>query len=86
MTAKLKNLWISERVGTGEKTIRADFDNDRHYEVVIQHPTGAMQVAYALDNMAHMIAHDPNLTPNGELNGDLPKDTTEQTDSSSAPT
>jgi hypothetical protein len=64
MTPKLTKLWTAERVETGEQTIRADFSNDRHYEVVILHPGDAEQVARAMFDMASMIARDPHLVPN----------------------
>lgn len=66
MQPKLTNLFIGRRgdAATGEQTIRADFSNDRHYEVVIRHPANAEQVAKAMLEMAHMIGRDPLLTPN----------------------
>lgn len=62
MQTKLTKLWTDKRAGTGEQTIRADFSNDRHYEVVIGNPGNTDQVARAMFNMAHMIGTDPLLT------------------------
>ena len=64
MQPKLTKLWTDKRVGTGEQTIRADFSNDMHYEVVIIHPANAEQVSRAMFDMANMIGRYPRLTPN----------------------
>ena len=61
MQAKLTRIWTDIRVGTGEQTIRADFGNDMHYEVVICRPGGAEQVARAMFDMATMIDRDTRL-------------------------
>ena len=56
---KLIKLWI----GTvhGQQSVRADFSNDRHYEVVIHRPGHAEHVSDALFRMAEIIATDPHL-------------------------
>jgi len=66
MQPKLTKLWIGQQgdAVTGKQTIRADFSNDRHYEVVISHPANAEQVARALLQMSSMIRLDPLLTHN----------------------
>jgi hypothetical protein len=57
----ISKLWLDVRAGTGERKVRADFTNDRHYEVVIDQPGHAEQIAYALFQLGHAIATDTNL-------------------------
>lgn len=65
MQPKLTKLWIGERVDTEEHTIRADFSNDRHYEVTIRRPADSSMVARALFDLSIMIRKDPHLRLGG---------------------
>jgi hypothetical protein len=59
MSPKLEKLWMSKF--DGKKTLRLDWDNDRHHEVVIEAHASADEVRSALLQMAVMIDNDIHL-------------------------
>jgi hypothetical protein len=61
MKIELSKIWLDDY--NGRKSFRADFSNDRHFEVVIGWPHEAGQVAAALLGLASMIGRDPHLKP-----------------------
>lgn len=70
MKPKLTKIWIIDNrnrkphTSDGLLAIRADFDNDRHYESAISYPYDRDAVAFALHRMAVTIGSDPLLVPN----------------------
>lgn len=75
MKPKLTKLWVNDRRNKTPNvlddilSLRAVFDNDRHYEVRISYPYDNKSLAFALHSMAHMIESDPLLSPNDKLRG-----------------
>lgn len=67
MKPKLTKIWIDDRrnktphAADDVLAIRADFDNDRHYEARIAYPYDNNALAAALHGMAAMISKDPLL-------------------------
>lgn len=67
---KLTKIWIEDCRNTTQNiqedvlSLRADFDNDRHYEERISYPYDNNSLAFALHSMAHMIESDPLLSQN----------------------
>lgn len=62
MEPTVTKFWLDESLG--EKALRADFSNDRHYLVVIQRPHGNEQLAQAMIELALNIRRDKHLTTN----------------------
>ncbi len=60
MATKLERVWLGDGPG-GTKSIRLDWDNDRHHEVVIGPVCDADAVREALLQMAHLVGRDPHL-------------------------
>lgn len=63
MTPKLTKLWHNE-MDTPIfflVELRADFDNDLHYSVMVEEPHGPREIARALDMMAGLIFEDLHL-------------------------
>lgn len=69
MKPRLTKIWVDDRrnvtpdIAKDVLAIRADFDNDRHYEARIAYPYDREAVASALHSMAMMIGRDPLLAP-----------------------
>lgn len=59
MTVKLTKIWMDSY--EENKTIRVDFDNDRHWICRIEYPHTPNDVAAALFRLAHHIDRDPYL-------------------------
>ena len=68
MQPTLDKIWLDEF--DGEKALRADFSNDRHWRVVIRRPHGNEQLAQALIDLARNIRRDHNLAPNSKVSGE----------------
>ena len=60
MEAKLEKIWMGE-TADGRKTIRIDWSNDRHHEVVIRGFANVDNAKEALLSMASLIGRDRNL-------------------------
>lgn len=59
MTLKLTNLFLHQPKGTTSLLeLRADFSNDRHFAVVVQHPGDPDAVRDALLAMASLIGRE----------------------------
>lgn len=60
MKPHLEKIW--QGAGPNKMpSIRLDWSNDRHHEIVIQGWTCVDDVADALISLAHLIKNDPNL-------------------------
>lgn len=59
MAPKLERLWMGEV--KGQKTIRLDWDNDRHHEVMISGRADVDRTVEALLQLARLIGNDKHL-------------------------
>jgi hypothetical protein len=59
MEPKLEKIWLGEV--KGQKTIRLDWDNDRHHEVMISGQADVGRTVEALLSLARLIGKDPHL-------------------------
>ena len=60
MKPHLEKIWQGEGP-LKMKSIRLDWSNDRHHEVVIQGKGTVDDVRNALLSLAHLVGNDPNL-------------------------
>lgn len=64
-TPQLESIWIESNAAfsdtTERRVLRVDFDNDRHYQVPIDHPYDGRAVAAALREMAKVLSADPRV-------------------------
>lgn len=71
MKPRLEKIWQGEGP-LGMKSIRLDWSNDRHHEIVIQGRGNVGDVVDALLSLARLIGKDPNLQARWKVTADHP--------------